>query len=171
MMGHNQPRDGCRQRWQFRKRSWRGFVQSIAPITAVRHPARVIPIGRRGQTFEPCLVVVAADEGRKKTQRNPFVAVKIFLEAALTQARLEGHAGLAKIMQQRRHLREQLNVLAGMPIVLAIAAQHIARRRVRGHGTLGIEASRVAYDPHQLAVIASANPVAGNRGVAASGFP
>ena len=67
-------------------------------------------------------------------------------------------------------LREQADVLGAVPVVFIACAQHVAGRGVGRYSAFGVEATRIAYDPQQLAVILPANPVTGDRGVFARGL-
>ena len=46
------------------------------------------------------------------------------------QLGLERMVGLAEIVKQRRHARQQANLLARMPVVLVVRSQHVARVHV-----------------------------------------
>ena len=58
-----------------------------------------------------------------------------------------------------------MNVLAGMPIVLVLAAQDVAHGAVGGNGAFAVEALCIAHSPHQLTLIKPADPVACDGGV------
>ena len=79
-------------------------------------------------------------------------------------ARFEGRA-LAEVVKQRRELRQQANILGGMPVVFVVASQYVAHGGVCRYCPFGIEAAGVADDPQQLAVVPATYPVTGHGGV------
>jgi hypothetical protein len=70
-------------------------------------------------------------------------------------------------MQQGRQGGDQMNALEGCASRSRFTAQHIAPGGIGGHGPLGIELTRIAHHPQQLAVVLAADPVAGHCGVLA----
>ena len=164
VMGDDQPADGGGQRCLGGEvaegMALDVFIHAVAQITSRRRPIRFAGFIRACQSRQPAIVIIAADEGQKQAQRNPFVAIAVaFVELAL-QPLLEGHAGLAQVVQKRSQLRQQADVLRGVPVVLVAGAQDIAHRGVGWHRALAVETFGIADDPQQLAVVHAADPVA-----------
>ena len=175
VVGQHQPGNGLGQRGvgQAHKRGLHVRIHAVALQAA---PLPVQPGGivfRRGvgQAGQPGGIVVGAHKGLEQPQRHPFVPVLVALRVAVgggqlaAQPHLEGLAGFAQVVQQRGQGGQQVDVLAGVPVVLVVATQHVAGGGVGGHGPLGVEAAAVAHHPQQFAVVQPAYPVAGHCGV------
>src|SRR5690606_6614178 len=70
-------------------------------------------------------------------------------------------------MQQSSQACQQLDGLCAVPVILVPASQHIPDRGVGGHRTFAVEATGIADDPHELAVILSPDPMTRHGGVLA----
>ena len=99
------------------------------------------------------------------------MAVLIALEpSGANQHLLKRSTCLAQVVQQGGQQRQQVNVLAGVPVVLVLPTQDVARGGVGGYRALRIEAVWIANSPQQLAAVQATYPVACHGGVFAGGF-
>ncbi len=163
VVAHDQPAD-CLGQWRQvvpdERAGWR--LQVIR--TQARQPVIIAIID---QALQPVrITATAADERLEQPQGDPLVAEGIGQRPFAAQLGLERRIGLADVMEQRRHHRQQLDILGAVPVVLVILAQHVAMRGVGRHCALLVEAAGVTDDPQQLAAIAPAYPVAGHCRVA-----
>ena len=133
-------------------------------------PSCIVSGARAGQPRQPGGIVVVADKSLEQPQRHPFVPVLVFLHDHSAQPRLKGRTGLAQVVQQRRQRGQQGNVLACVPVVFVMVAQYVAAGGIGGYGTLRVKAACIAHCPEQLAVVESANPVAGDSCIFSGSF-